>query len=62
MLSGAHHQVTWTARTHCLVRVMDRRCFQHLLTAEPSVRDHALRYLCVSAIMLFPSSEGLTIT
>lgn len=45
VLSGQRHQVTWTARTQCLIRVMASRSFQDLLAAEPSVRDHALRYL-----------------
>lgn len=45
VLSGQHHQVTWTARTQCLVRLMTGRFFQHLLEAEPGVRSHALRHL-----------------
>lgn len=45
VLSGEPHQVTWTASTQCVVRVMPGRFFQYLLAAEPSVRDHALRYL-----------------
>lgn len=45
VLSGQRNQVTWTARTQCLVRVMADRFFQYLLAAEPSVRDHALRHL-----------------
>jgi CRP/FNR family transcriptional regulator, cyclic AMP receptor protein len=45
VLSGQRHQVTWTARTQCLVRVMAGRFFRYLLAAEPGVRDHALRYL-----------------
>jgi CRP/FNR family transcriptional regulator, cyclic AMP receptor protein len=45
VLSGANHAVTWTARTHSVVRLMDRRFFQGLLAAEPSMRNHTLRYL-----------------
>lgn len=45
MLSGQRHQVTWTARTQCLIRVMTGRFFQYLLEAEPGVRGHALRSL-----------------
>jgi CRP/FNR family transcriptional regulator len=45
VLSGHRHQVTWIARTQCLIRVMAGRFFQYLLAAEPSVRDHALRHL-----------------
>lgn len=44
-LSGEPHQVTWTARTQCMVRVMPGQFFQYLLAAEPSVRNQALRYL-----------------
>lgn len=45
VLSGRHHQATWITRSPCVVRVMSGRFFQDLLSAEPSVRDHALRYL-----------------
>jgi CRP/FNR family transcriptional regulator, cyclic AMP receptor protein len=45
VLSGANHAVTWTACTECTVQIMDRKLFQDLMTAEPGMRDHALRYL-----------------
>jgi CRP/FNR family cyclic AMP-dependent transcriptional regulator len=45
VLSGAHHAVTWTAGTECMVRIMDRLFFQDLMAAEPGMRNHALRYL-----------------
>lgn len=48
LLSGERHQVTWTARTECLIRVMGAKFFQYLVAVEPGVRDHALRYLSES--------------
>jgi CRP/FNR family transcriptional regulator, cyclic AMP receptor protein len=45
VLSGANHAVTWTARTECTVRLMDRSLFQDLMNAEPGMRNHALSYL-----------------
>lgn len=45
VLTGEPWQVTWTARTQCVIRVMAARFFHELLAVEPSVRDHALRYL-----------------
>jgi CRP/FNR family transcriptional regulator, cyclic AMP receptor protein len=45
VLSGAPHPVTWTARAPSLIQIMSHRYFTSLLAAEPSMRDHALRYL-----------------
>lgn len=45
VLSDGNHAVTWTARTECTVRIMDRGLFQDLMNAEPGMRDHALSYL-----------------
>ena len=45
VLSGQRRQVTWTARTQCVIRVMAGRFFRYLLAVEPGARDHALRYL-----------------
>lgn len=45
VLSRAPHPVTWTARGPSLIQIMSNPYFTSLLAAEPSMRDHALRYL-----------------
>jgi CRP/FNR family transcriptional regulator, cyclic AMP receptor protein len=50
VLSGANHAMTWTACTESTILIMDRDLLQCLIDTEPTVRNHALRFLATQAV------------
>ncbi|GAA4919986.1 CRP-like cAMP-binding protein [Stackebrandtia albiflava] len=50
VLHAADHPYTWTAVEDVTARVMSRQVLAELLATEPSVRDHALRFLSAEVL------------